>query len=183
VTPGVCRILNGVCSVARTGMPVGRQRAPGSSLLLVARRSSKIRLPSGVNGTVSPFFMPCARSTRIRGAIQIPDKSGLPSAARGTAADASKDPSAFRGMPGVLYPCHCANTGDRNTVTAIAAAVETCRPARTTGTPARRHARRGPRRSVRAACERFIDSPDGNCPLLRRRARSSRRTDSGHPAT
>jgi hypothetical protein len=38
--------------------------------------------------------------------IQIPDKSGLPSASRGAAADMSTPPSAFRGTPAVGFFIH-----------------------------------------------------------------------------
>src|SRR5688572_24798509 len=102
-------ILKGVRSSARTGRPVGRQRALGSSFDCVARRSLKIFLPSALNGMVSPFLTACARSNTARDACQIPERSGLPSAVFGAGALRFGEPSGSRGIPGVLYPCHCAN--------------------------------------------------------------------------
>ena len=43
--------------------------------------------------------------------VQIPEKSGLPSAIRGTGADMFTLPSAFRGAPGVDTFNHCAVNG------------------------------------------------------------------------
>src|SRR5438093_13217672 len=40
--------------------------------------------------------------------IQTPEKSGLPLASRGVAADKSTSPLAVRGAPGVGYFAHCA---------------------------------------------------------------------------
>src|SRR5688500_967495 len=120
ITGGVWMILNGVRSNARTGRPVGRQRALGSSFDCVARRSSKIFRPSAVNGIVSPFFTACARSNTAREACQMPDRSGLPSAVFGAGAERFGEPSGSREMPGVLYPCHCA---DAEALNAIAHAI------------------------------------------------------------
>ena len=108
MTGGVWMILKGVRSSARTGSPVGRQLALGSSFESVARRSLKIFFPSALNGTVSPFFTACARSKTARDACQMPERSGLPSAVVGAGAERLGEPSGSRGIPGVLYPCHCA---------------------------------------------------------------------------
>src|SRR5688500_912216 len=101
-------ILKGVRSSARTGSPVGRQRALGSSFDCVARRSEKIRLPSAETGTVSAFVTACAGSNTARDACQMPERSGLPSVVFGAGAERFGEPSGSRGIPGVLYPCHCA---------------------------------------------------------------------------
>src|SRR6516165_10443332 len=49
--------------------------------------------------------------------IQTPDKSGLPFASRGVAADRSTSPFGVRGAPGVGYLYHCITT--TNTSAAI----------------------------------------------------------------
>ena len=97
----------GVFSVARIGRPVGRQRAPGSSFELLRVRSSKTSFAHAWKGNcLSPAFIPLAMLNRGRVDCQIPDRSGLPSAARGGRAERFGLPSADRGIPGVGYPCH-----------------------------------------------------------------------------
>src|SRR5215831_17262808 len=46
----------------------------------------------------------------------MPDRSGLPSAARGRGAERFGLPSAVRGIPGVGKPCHCRNIATTKTV-------------------------------------------------------------------
>src|SRR5579863_5957896 len=63
------------------GIPVGRQFASGSSF---DSRLSMSALAAGKIGIVSPGARPCARSPTGPPPCQTPDRSGWPSARRGT---------------------------------------------------------------------------------------------------
>ncbi len=56
---------------------------------------------------------------------QMPERSGLPSAARGAGAARFGLPSGSRGTPGVGYLSHCADTGTARLAT-TATAAHTC---------------------------------------------------------
>src|SRR5262249_24325714 len=109
VNPGIWTIFSGVASVALSVTPVCRQRALGSSVELLAWRSSNTAFAHGWKGMESPALRLCATLNRGLVAIQMPDKSGLPLAARGRGAVRFGFPFAVRGSPGVGKPCHCRN--------------------------------------------------------------------------
>src|SRR5918994_3045150 len=84
------------------------QFAVGSSRLSWARRSLYSFSAQGWNGT-GPAGRLAARSPmRIAAGRHNPERSGLPSAARGAGADRLGVPSAIRGIPGVGWRIHCA---------------------------------------------------------------------------
>src|SRR5215813_8279393 len=109
-------------------MPIGRQCASGLSLLLspirfFTRSAAQgwygappcVLLPMLPNGDPPPPPPRPPRPAAGGGAFgsrvisQTPDKSGLPSAVRGTGAFASSFPSALRGTPAGVCFGHCAN--------------------------------------------------------------------------
>src|SRR5215471_11257422 len=107
--PLVLRILNGYGTAVDRGTPPTTHQPVGSSLLSVSRRCLYSSAPHGVIG--APSFRSFARSPMYRVCvIQMPDKSGLPSGCLGAGAVRFGLPSAVRGMPGVGYLIHCAES-------------------------------------------------------------------------
>src|SRR3984893_13221235 len=111
--------------------PIGRQCASGLSLLFPALRVFTSSAAHGCSGRPSLTFAPTSRKvvtggpTENEGAgpasvpppagpscpsprIQIPERSGLPSAVRGAGAVKSGLPSGVLGTPAVGYVGHCA---------------------------------------------------------------------------
>src|SRR5215467_13743833 len=79
----------------------------GRSLPLLACRSSNRAFAAGVHGTTTPSASMLTSHLPLV-VIQMPDRSGCPSAAFGAGALRFGWPFGRRGMPGVGYPIHCA---------------------------------------------------------------------------
>src|SRR2546425_6700643 len=109
-------ILVGVPSASKSVTPWGRQRSDGRPFPLLAWRSWNSARDEGVNGTSTPSAARLFSHLPL-GVIQIPDKSGLPSAVLGAGAVRLGFPSAVRGVPGVGYDSHCASAGTEQTDT------------------------------------------------------------------
>src|SRR5689334_22268845 len=93
----------------------------GSSLALLATRSLKTASAHGLNGTVSPRFMPTVISpiTRLEGR-HSPAIDGRPSAVRGAGAERLALHSGVRGTPAVGMRSHCERKGTVAATMAIA---------------------------------------------------------------
>src|ERR1700688_1114757 len=113
--------------------PIGRQCASGLALLFAARRVFTSSAAQGGSARPSLTFAPTSRKVVTGGPIenegagpatvpppagpscpspriQIPDRSGLPSAVCGAGAVRSGLPSGVLGTPAVPYGGHCAET-------------------------------------------------------------------------
>src|SRR2546425_423582 len=131
VSPGVWIILLGCGCRWNCMKPIGRQCASGLSLLFESFRAFLSSAAHGWKGR--PSGIPAAISKNVamggvpggagigvpvvpppwpRNLIQIPDKSGLPSAVLGVGASRIGSPLAVRGTPGVGYLGHCAESDD-----------------------------------------------------------------------
>src|SRR5436190_17624876 len=119
--------------------PIGRQCASGLSLLFTSFRAFFRSAAHGWNGRPSGNPAPMSKNVATGGVpggagtgapvapppsprnlIQIPDRSGLPSAVLGVGASRIGAPLAVRGTPGVGYFGHCAESdGDRAITIAI----------------------------------------------------------------
>src|SRR5260370_40516915 len=118
--PGVWITFHGAGNEVIIG-PLGRQRVYGKSLEKSAPRCLNSVAAQGCMGT-SSGLRSAAISFRYFGGTpvlagprfgihHIPDRSGLPSGVRGTAAARSGLPSAVRGMFVCLTFSHCARAG------------------------------------------------------------------------
>src|SRR5437667_2310347 len=122
--------------------PIGRQCASGLSLLFVSFRAFLSSAAHGLNGRPSGNPAPISKNVATGGVpggagtgvpvvpppsprnrIQIPDRSGLPSAVLGVGASRTGLPSAVRGTPGVGYFAHCAESGTDKAVAINPAAI------------------------------------------------------------
>src|SRR5687767_9056076 len=111
-------------------IPIGRQRASGLSLLLAASRCFLSSAAHGVYGRPPDMLAPSSKNVATGGEFgstgggaaprprapppsprnrtQLPDRSGLPLAMRGTGASMRTWPLSSRGTPGAGYFGHCA---------------------------------------------------------------------------
>src|SRR5688572_551564 len=144
VTPGFWTILNGSVRVSiAAGMPCGRHASLGAPTPSAFWRVSHRAFAHGWNGappgrSAAMLYRYLERTRRSVGMTvspttsQTPERSGFPSAARGAGAVRLGRPSGNRGVPGVLYDSHWADTGTAR----IRAATSTIRPIRHARAPA-----------------------------------------------
>src|SRR5438093_7982090 len=108
-TPGVWTILNGELRTSiASGMPCGIQRSEGLPLPSDSARCLYRDAAHGWNGG-SPKSAAIFCRYRPLVALQMPDRSGLPSGVVGAGAVRSALPSAVRGALGSRRFTHCAN--------------------------------------------------------------------------